>query len=92
MKFTVAVGHTDRHFVEFNFNQLSGTLSIQVDNRPIFQSRRLINEPVDEVYQFMIDGIEKSEVRIEKHRKPLFGHRNTVYVNGRINRVIDRYF
>jgi len=92
MRFTLAVGHTERHHVEFNFNQLRGTLNIQVDNRTIFQSRRLFNEPVHEVYQFVVDGVEKSEVRIEKCRKPLFGCRNTVYVNGRINRVIDRYF
>ncbi|HTY87328.1 MAG TPA: hypothetical protein VMB80_07675 [Candidatus Acidoferrum sp.] len=92
MRFTLAVGHTERHLVEFNFNQLRGTLNIQVDSRTIFQSRRLFNEPVNEVYQFVIDGAEQSQVRIEKHRKPLFGHRNTVYVNGRINRVIDRYF
>jgi hypothetical protein len=92
MRFSLEVGHTDRHLVEFNFNQLYGTLVIRVDDRPIFQSRRIFNEPVHEVYQFVIQGAEKSEVRIEQRRKPLFGHRNTVYVNDRITRVIDRYF
>jgi hypothetical protein len=65
---------------------------IRVDNQPIFRSTRIFNEPIHEVYQFVIDGREKSAVRIEKRRKPLFGHRNTVYVNDRITRVIDRYF
>ena len=92
MKFSLEVGHTERHLVEFNFNQLRGTLLIRVDEQPIFQSTRVFNEPVHEVYQFVIDGAEKSSVRIEKRRKPLFGHRNTVYVNDRITRVIDRYF
>ena len=92
MKFSLEVGHTERHLVEFNFNQLRGTLLIRVDEQPIFQSKRVFNEPVHEVYQFVIDGAEKSSVRIEKRRKPLFGHRNTVYVNDRITRVIDRYF
>jgi len=92
MKFALEVGTTDRHLVEYKFNQLCGTLLIRVDEQPIFQSQRIFNEPVREVHQFVIDGAEKSEVRIEKLRKPLFGHRNTVYVNDRITRVIDRYF
>jgi hypothetical protein len=92
MKFSLEVGHTDRHLVEFNFNQLLGTLMIRVDDRPVFQSQRVFNEPVHEVYRFVIDGAEKSDVRIEKRRKQLFGHRNTVYVNDRITRVIDRLF
>ena len=92
MRFTLEIGNTDKHLVEFNFNQLYGTLVIRVDERPIYQSRRIFNEPVHEVYHFVIDGREKSDVRIEKRRKPLFGHRNTVYVNDRITRVIDRYF
>lgn len=92
MKFALEVGHTDRHLVEFNYNQFFGTLLIRVDQKPVMQSCRLLNEPVREVYRFIIDGTEKSDVRIEKQRKPLFGHRNTVYVNDRITRVIDRYF
>jgi len=92
MTFTMEVGNTDKHLVEFKFNQLRGTLLIRVDEQAIFQSKRIFNEPIREVYEFVIDGAEKSEVRIEKHRKQLFGHRNTVYVNDRITQVIDRYF
>jgi hypothetical protein len=92
MRFSLEIGHTERHLVEFSFNQLRGILVIRVDDRPVFQSTRIFNEPVFEVYNFVIDGREKSAVRIEKRRKPLFGHRNTVYVNDRITRVIDRYF
>jgi len=92
MKFAMEIGRNERHLVEFNFNQLLGTLLIRVDEKQVFKSRRVFNEPVHEVYHFIIDGTEKSDVRIEKHRKPLIGHRNTIYVNGRINRVIERYF
>ena len=31
--------------------------------------------------------MERSEVRIEKMRKQLFGHRNSVYVGGRLANV-----
>ncbi len=92
MRFTLEIGNADKHLVEFNFNQLYGALVIRVDNRPIFESRRVFNEPVREVYHFVIDGAEKSDVRIEKRRKPLFGHHNSVYVNDRLTQVIDRYF
>ena len=92
MRFTLEIGNTDKHLVEFNFNQLRGTLVIRVDDRPIFQSTRVFNEPVHEVYHFVIDGVEKTDVRIEKRRKPLLGHHNTVFVNDRLTQVIDRYF
>ena len=92
MRFTLEIGNTDRHLVEFNFNQLYGTLVIRVDDRPVFQSKRIFNEPVREVYHFVIDGAEKSDVRIEKRRKPLFGHHDTVFVNDRLTKVFDSYF
>jgi len=92
MKFTIAVGDTDKHVVNFNFNQLRGTLLIQVDDRTIFQSTRVFNEPLREVYRFKIEGPEKPEVRIEKRRKQLFGHHNTVFVNERLVGVFDRFF
>ena len=92
MRFTLEIGDRDKHLVEFNFNQLRGTLVIRVDRQPIFQSTRIFNEPVHEVYHFRIDGPEKSEVRIEQRRKPLFGHHDTVFVNGRLAKVFDSYF
>ena len=92
MRFTLEVGNVDKHLVEFNFNQLLGTLDIRVDQRPVYQSKRIFNEPVHEVYHFVIDGAEKSDVRIEKRRKQLFGHNNSIYVNDRLTRVVDAYF
>ena len=92
MRFNLQVGNTEKHLVEFNFNQLLGTLDIRVDNRSVFQSKRIFNEPVREVYHFVIDGSEKSDVRIEKRRKPLFGHHSAVFVNDRLTRSVDAYF
>jgi hypothetical protein len=92
MRFSLEVGTVDKHLVEFNFNQLLGTLDIRVDKKSIFQSTRIFNEPVHEVYRFVIAGREKSEVRIEQRRKPLLGHHNTVFVNERLIGVFDRYF
>ena len=75
--------------MEYNFNQLLGRLVIKVNERPIKQSVRLVNEPILEVFAFPIGEEEKSEVRIEKQRKRLVGCRNCVYVNNRLVRVFD---
>jgi hypothetical protein len=62
-----------------------------VDAKTIYQTRRFVNEPKAEVYQFVVGQLEKTEVRIEKVRKQLFGHRNTVYVDKRLTRVYDGF-
>jgi hypothetical protein len=92
MKFTLEVGEMEKHVVDFNFNQLRGSLVIRVDDKPIFKSTRVFNEPVHAVYNFMIEGREMSAVRIEQRRKQLFGHHDTVYVNDHLAQVIDRFF
>lgn len=91
MKFQIEVGEVEKHLVEFNHNQLVGSLLIKVDKQTVYQNRRLVNEPIAEVYQFVVGQMEKTEVRIEKVRKQLFGHRNTVYVGKRLARVYDGY-
>jgi hypothetical protein len=89
MRFKVEVGATEKHVVEFNFNQLAGSLIIEVDQKPVFKSKRIFNEPENEVYDFVVGQSEKAAVRIEKRRKQLFGHRNCVYVNNRLTRVFE---
>ena len=84
MKFKIEVGETEKHVVEFNFSQLAGNLEILVDHKPIVQSTRPLNEPVREIYHLVVGDIEKTTVRIEKHRKPLFGHRGAVWINNRL--------
>jgi hypothetical protein len=89
MKFKIEVGEVEKHQVEFNHNQLMGCLIIKVDKQPVVRMSRLLNEPVKEVYEFVVGQMEKSEVRIEKLRKQLFGARNSVYVGNRLVRVFD---
>lgn len=89
MRFKVEVGASEKHVVEFRFNQLAGSLTIEVDQKPVFQSKRIFNEPVTESFQFVVGAMEKAEVRIEKKRKQLFGHRSCVYVNNRLTRVFE---
>ena len=81
----------EKHVVEFNFNQLLGNLVIRVDSEPVLQSTRVFNEPVNEVFKFVVGKKEKAEVRIEKRRKPLFGHHNRVFVDNRLARVVDGF-
>jgi hypothetical protein len=66
-----------------------GLLTIKVDKQPVVRMRRLLNEPVTEVYQFAVGQMEKSEVRIEKLRRQLLGTRNSVYVGNRLIRVFE---
>jgi hypothetical protein len=91
MKFKIEVGDIEKHQVEFTHNQLMGCLLIQVDQKPVVQATRLVNEPVREVYEFAVGQMERSEVRIEKLRKQLFGTRNSVYVDNRLVRVFEGY-
>ena len=83
------IGEVEKHLVEFNLNQLAGSLLIQVDQQPVYRSKRLFNEPIRETYEFMVGQLEKSAIRIEKERKQLFGYRNCVYVDNRLTRVVE---
>lgn len=89
MKFALQVGQTEKHLVEFNYQQLVGSLTIKVDKKPIQRSVRLLNEPVHEVFQFVVGQMVKTDVRIEKWRKQLLGYRNCVYVDGRLVHVFE---
>ncbi|MGO9199925.1 MAG: hypothetical protein ACLQM8_05230 [Limisphaerales bacterium] len=89
MKFTTEIGDIEKHRLEYDFNQLLGTLLVKVNEKPVKRSIRLLNEPVLEVHIFVIGEQEKLTVRIEKQRKQLLGHRNRLYVNNRLIRVFD---
>jgi len=88
MKFTIEVGETERHRIEYNFNQLTGCLVVKVDEQPVKRSVRLLNEPILEIHVFVVGQYEKKEVRIEQERKQLFGHRNRVFVDNRLVKVL----
>ena len=89
MKFVIEIGDTEKHRLEYHFNQLLGSLVIKVNERPVKKALRLVNEPLLEVHDFVVGDQEKSSVRIEKERMPLVGCRNRLYVNNRLVRVFS---
>ena len=84
MKFTFEVGKTEKHLIEYNFNQLLGRLEIKVNQQSIKQSTRLFSEPVREAHEFDVGKQEHWSIRIEKERKHLFGQINRVFINNRL--------
>lgn len=84
MKFTLQIGDIEKHTVQYEFNQLFGSLVIKVNDQPIKKHRRLFDEPVKELHVFMVGIQEKLAVKIEKERKLLFGQKNRVFVNDRL--------
>ena len=89
MKFAIEIGQTEKHRLEYHFNQLLGSLLIKINEVPVKQSLRLMNEPVLEVHVFVVGKYEQSQIRIEKERKPLLGHKNRLYVNNRLLKVFE---
>lgn len=89
MKFAIEIGDTEKHRLEYHFNQLLGSLVIKVNERPVKKAVRLINEPLLEVHDFVVGDQEKSSVRIEKERMPLVGCRNRLFVNNRLVKVFS---
>jgi hypothetical protein len=89
MKFTLEIGDAEKHRIEYHFNQLIGRLVVKVNERPVKKSVRLVNEPILEIHVFVVGQHERQEVRIEQERKQLFGHRNRVFVNNRLVKVVD---
>jgi len=84
MKFSLEIGTVEKHTIQYEFNQLLGTLTIKVNNQPIKKHRRLFDEPLKELHVFMVGVQETLAVKIEKERKLLFGQRNRVFVNDRL--------
>jgi len=89
VRFVIEIGEWEKNRLDYQFNQLLGTMTIKVNERVLKKSVRLINEPVFEVHAFVVGEYEKSRVRIEKQRKQLLGQRNCLYVNNRLVKVFD---
>jgi len=89
MKFTIEVGEIEKHTVEYDFNPLLGTLVVKVDKQTVKRHLRLVNEPVRETHALIVGNSEKHHVRIEKERTSTFGHRNSVFVNNRLLKVVE---
>ncbi len=81
MKFAVEFGKTDKHLLEFSFNQLLGTAMIKVDGAVVRKHTRWFSEPLKQVYELDVGQVEVWHVRIQQERKLLFGHRWQVFVH-----------
>ena len=84
MKFSLEIGELEKHTIEYEFNQLLGTLNIKVNDQQVKKHVRLFDEPIKELHVFVVGNQEKYDVKIEKERKFLFGQRNRVFVNDRL--------
>jgi hypothetical protein len=89
VRFTIDIGDAEKHQIEYIFNQLAGQLEVKINGQSVRKSRRLFNEPVLETHVFEVGTNERYHVRIEKERKPLLGHRNRVFVNNRLLKVVE---
>jgi hypothetical protein len=87
MRFKIELGQNEKHTVEYQFNQLLGKLTIKVDDKPVQQSVRLFSEPVKQEFNLSVGEFERYEVRIEKHRKNLYGQVNRVFINNRLTQL-----
>jgi len=79
----------EKFMLEYEFNQLLGSLVIKIDNEEIKKKTQLFNEPMREVHDFSLGRNELISVRIEKERKLLFGQRNKVFINDRLVKTYE---
>ena len=89
MKFTLEVGQTEKHTIDFNFNQLLGKLVIKVNRTEVKRNLRLIDEPLRETHLIELGGVEKITVRIEKERRQLLGNKCRVFLNDRLYKFYE---
>lgn len=87
MRFKFELGETEKHVIEYEFNQWFGKLTIKVDSHLVQQSQRLFSEPVREDFTLTVGVNERYTVRIEKQRKKLYGQLNRVFVNNRLTQL-----
>lgn len=87
MKFSIEIGHNEKHLIEFSFNQLLGRSTMRVDGQEVFRKGRWFSEPRAEHYDFEIGQFEPVRVRIEKERKHLFGSKYRVFIDDRLTRL-----
>jgi hypothetical protein len=86
MKFSMEIGESEKHKLDFSFNQLLGLMVIKVDNKEITKRLRLIGEPMFEAHALTLGDKGELSVRIEKERKLPFGQKCRVFVNDRLLR------
>ena len=89
MKFSFQVGEIEKHQVEYHFSPLLGVVVVKVDGKAVRRHVRLINEPMRETHDLIVGDRERHKVRFEKERTSTFTHRNRVFVNNRLLKVVE---
>jgi hypothetical protein len=87
MRFSFEIGDTEKHSVEFEFNQLFGRTRIVLDGREIKRTRRLFSEPLRQDHEFSVDEKGALVVRIEKERQIIFASKYRIFLNRRLMSV-----
>jgi hypothetical protein len=90
MKFRLEVGDTQKHVLEYSYSQLRGELVIRLNHEQVFRQKRRFNEPLQEQHLVRVEESGALDVLIEKERRPLFGHRYRVFLNGRLYKSYAR--
>jgi len=87
MKFSIEVGASEKHVIEFTFNQLLGQSIVCVDGQEVFRKQRWLSEPLVDSYDFEIGQFEPVRVRIEKERKLIFASKYRIYLDNRLTQL-----
>lgn len=69
MQFSFIVGTTEKHQVDFSFDQMIGNLEIRVDGQTAVKDFRMFSLSLTKLYEFTVGNQERHQVVIEKKRK-----------------------
>jgi hypothetical protein len=86
MKYALEVGgDTEKHLLEYQFDEFWGKTVIKIDNEEISRSKRWFS-PSNQQHELDLGKNENIRVRIEREPKFPFGERSRVFVNERLVR------
>jgi len=69
MQFSFNVGVSEKHQVDFSFDQFAGNLEIRVDGQPAEKDFRMFSVSLTKRYEFTVGNQERHDIIIEKKRK-----------------------
>ena len=69
MQFSFMVGVSEKHRVDFSFDQFIGNLEIRVDGQPVVKDFRMFSLTLTKRYEFAVGNEERHQILIEKKRK-----------------------
>lgn len=95
MKFSLEVGDVEKHRIDFQFNQIWGKLTIQVDGDVVLSDVIFFRTSLVMNYAFDVPGPEKLSVRIQQIGAPVFAgffpYTYNVFVDGKLAKSIRGY-